>query len=159
MAKAQVRRRPGGKARGGKSKTYVMIALAVPVAVIMLPSAIVLAAAMVPTMVAWVIDPSGKRYLVATVGAMNFAGALFFLVLLWADIPDVQHALHVLRNLYGWLIAYGAAAVGYGVHFMMPRLTESIVRFRASSRLGKLEKHMKEMVDEWGAAVGESRRE
>jgi hypothetical protein len=159
MAKAQALRKPGSARKGGKSKTYVMIALALPVAIIMLPSAIVLAAAMVPTMVAWVIDPKGKRFLMATVGAMNFAGSLFFLVLLWADIPDLQHALHVLRNIYGWLIAYGAAAVGYGVHFMMPRATESIVRYRAASRLGKLEKHMKEMVDEWGAAVGEPRRE
>ncbi len=152
------RRRSAGNASGGKSKFYVLIALGLPVAVIMLPSFVVLAAAMVPTFVAWLIDPRGRRHLAATVGSLNFAGGLFFLVQLWSDLHDLPHALGVLRDPYGWLVAYGAAAAGYGVHFTMPRLTESIVRLRASSRLGRLEKQMREMVEEWGNAVGEARR-
>jgi hypothetical protein len=159
MAKSGKGRRNTGNAGGGKSKLYVLIALGLPVAVIMLPSFVVLAAAMVPTMVAWVIDPKGKRYLAMTVGALNFAGSLFFLVQLWSELHDLPHALAVLRDPYGWLIAYGAAAAGYGVHFTTPRLTEGIVRFRASSRLGRLEKQMREMVEEWGNAVGEARQE
>ena len=159
MAKSGGRGKNRGRAKGGKSKFYVMIALGLPVAIIMLPSFIVLVAAMVPTMVAWVIDPRGKRYLAMTVGALNFAGSLFFLVQLWSELHDVPHALGVLRDPYGWLIAYGAAAAGYAVHFTTPRLTESIVRFRAAARLGRLEKQMRETVEEWGNAVGEPRRE
>lgn len=140
-------------------KPYVMIALALPVAIVMLPTAIVLAAAMVPTMVAWVVDPKGRRYLAITVGTLNFAGSLFFLTILWTDVNDIAHALGVLRNIYGWLIAYGAAAVGYGVHFMMPAMTEGIVRFRAETRLGRLDKQMREMVEEWGEAIGDARQE
>jgi hypothetical protein len=159
MAKAKSRGKGAAAKSGGKTKPYVMIALALPVAIVMLPTAIVLAAAMVPTLVAWAVDPKGRRYLAVTVGALNFAGSLFFLALLWTDVNDVPHALGVLRNIYGWLIAYGAAAAGYGVHYMMPSMTEGIVRFRAEARLGRLEKEMRETVEEWGEAVGEARQE
>lgn len=159
MAKAKFGSTGATARKGGKSTTYLVIALMVPVAVVMLPSAIVLAAAMVPTMVAWVVDPRGKRYLAVTVGALNFAGSLFFLALLWTDVNDVPHAFGVLRNVYGWLVAYGAAAAGYGFHFMMPSIAEGIMRFRAEARLGRLEKQMREMVEEWGEAVGEARQE
>lgn len=159
MAKAKTRGRDAAARNGGRMKPYVMIALALPVAIVMLPTAIVLAAAMVPTMVAWVVDPRGRRYLAVTVGALNFAGSLFFLAILWTDVNDVAHAFGVLRNVYGWLIAYGAAALGYGVHFMMPSMTDGIVRFRAETRLGRLDKQMREMVEEWGEAIGDARQE
>ena len=153
MAKAKVGPRSTAQ-KGGKSRLYVALALAVPVAIVMLPSAIVLGAAMVPTMVAWLVDPSGRRYLAVTVGALNFAGSLYFLNALWMDVHDVSHAFAVLRNVYGWLIAYGAAAAGYGVHYLMPGLTESIVRFRVDARMKRLDKRMRDIADEWGDAVG-----
>src|SRR3546814_16336125 len=97
MTKSKTRGK--GTARsGGRMKPYVMIALALPVAIVMLPTAIVLAAAMVPTMVAWVVDPKGRRYLAITVGTLNFAGPLFFLTMLWTDVNDVDHALGVDRK-------------------------------------------------------------
>lgn len=159
MAKAKIAGKGVATKSGGRMKPYVVIALALPVAIVMLPTAVVLAAAMVPTMVAWVVDPRGRRYLAVTVGALNFAGSLFFLTILWTGVNDVAHAFGVLRNVYGWLIAYGAAAAGYGVHFMMPAMTERIVRFRAETRLGRLDRQMREMVEEWGEAVGDARQE
>jgi hypothetical protein len=145
---AQARRRSGGG-----SRFYVVLALGLPLAVVMLPSFIVIAAAMVPTLVAWLIDPRGRRYLAVTVGSLNFAGALFFLVALWSDDHDIAHAFGVLRDIYGWLVAYGAAAAGYGIHYAMPTMTDGIARLRAAAHLNRLEREMRGLVDEWGEPV------
>jgi len=155
MAKMQLNvAAPARRKSGGSSRFYVLLALGLPVAVVMLPSFIVLAAAMVPTLVAWLIDPRGRRYLAVTVGSLNFAGSLFFLVSLWSDNHDVAHAFGVLRDVYGWLVAYGAAAAGYGIHYGMPTLTNGVARLRAATHLNRIEREMRGLVEEWGDAVG-----
>ena len=154
MAKLQLNlAAPARRRSGGGSRFYIVLALGLPVAVVMLPSFIVLAAAMVPTLVAWLVDPRGRKYLAATVGSLNFAGALFFLVALWSDDHDVAHAFAVLRDIYGWLVAYGAAAAGYGIHYGMPTLTDGITRLRAAAHLNRLEREMRGLVGEWGEPV------
>lgn len=155
MAKTRARRaataRPAG--RGGSSRLYVFLALLVPTAIVLLPSFIVLAAAMVPTLVAWMVDANPRKYLAATVGAMNLAGSLFFLVTLWGNQHDVAAAVAVLHDVYGWLIAYGAAAVGYGVFYVMPTMTETLAKLSAEQRLARLDREMRQLVEEWGEPV------
>ncbi len=155
MAKPQVRSAGAGKpaAKGGSSRLYVFLALLVPVAIVLLPSFIVLAAAMVPTLVAWVVDASPRKYLASTVGAMNAAGSLIFLMTLWNNQHDVATALAVLHEVYGWLVAYGAAAVGYGVFYVMPTLTESLAKLSAQQHLARIDREMRQLVAEWGDPV------
>lgn len=135
---------------------YVVLALMLPVAIVLFPSFVVLGVAMVPSVVAWLVDPGNRRHLVATVGSLNFAGSLFFLVRLWTDEHDIAHALGVLHDAMGWLVAYGAAAIGYGVYYFMPTVTEGIVRLRAEAQLARLEREMRALSDEWGEEVGNS---
>lgn len=139
--------------RGGGSRLYVLAALLLPVAIMMLPSFVVLAVAMVPTLVAWMVDRGGRRRLAATVFSLNLAGSLYMLAALWEQQHDLAHALDVLRDVYGWLIAYGAAATAYALHYVMPALVEAVLRLRAEQRLAGLERGMAELVAEWGEAV------
>lgn len=149
------RQRPGrpGPLRGNNSRFYVFLALLLPAGIVLLPSFIVLSVAMVPTLVAWMIDTSQRKYLAATVGALNFAGSLYFLGRLWAWQHDLGAAVEVLGDVYGWLIAYGAAAAGYGVYYVMPRLTAQVAAFKAQRRLASLERGMQDLVEEWGDPV------
>lgn len=154
MAKPQLNlAAPARRRSAGGPRFYIVLALGLPLAVVMLPSFIVLAAAMAPTLVAWLVDPRGRKHLAATVGSLNFAGALYFLVALWSDDHDVAHAFAVLRDIYGWLVAYGAAAAGYGIHYGMPTLTDGIARLRAAAHLNRLEREMRGLVEEWGEPV------
>lgn len=154
MARSQINLvSPAPRSRAGV-RGYVVLALLLPVALVLFPSFIVLGVAMVPSVVAWLVDPGNRRYLVATVGSLNFAGALYFLVRLWSDEHDIAHAILVLRDAMGWLIAYGAAAIGYGVYYLMPALSEGIVRLRAEAQLARLERDMRALSDEWGEEVG-----
>lgn len=155
MARTQIKTASAtGRDRGGRASLYVVLALGLPVAIVLLPSFIVLAALMAPTLVAWLIDPRGERFLTATVGSLNFAGSLYLLTLLWNDNHDVAHAVAALHNVYGWLIAYSAAAMGYGIHYFMPTLSEVFVRLRADAQLAQLDREMQALVEEWGEEVG-----
>lgn len=155
MAKTQARRAPANRpaGKGGSSRLYVFLALLIPTAIVLLPSFIVLTAAMVPTLVAYMVDGNRRKYLAATVGAMNLAGSLFFLVTLWGDQHDLATAIAVLNDVYGWLFAYGAAAVGYGVFYVMPTMTETLAKLSAEQRLARLDREMRELVQEWGEPV------
>src|SRR5690606_18103866 len=149
--------RPGSAAapagRAGGSRLYVLAALLLPVAIVMLPSFVVLAIAMVPTVVAWMVDRGGRRHLAATVCSLNLAGSLYMLMALWQQQHDLPHALEVLRDVYGWLVAYGAAAMAYALHYVMPSLADAVLRLRAERRLAALERDMAALVEEWGQAV------
>jgi hypothetical protein len=156
MAGSQTRlAQPGRQARqrGGSSRIYVFLAILLPAGIVLLPSFVVLLAAMVPTLVAWMIDIHPRKYLAATVGALNFAGSLYFLGRLWAWQHDMSTAIEVLGDVYGWLIAYAAAAAGYGIYYVMPSLTTRLAEFKAQHRLARLERGMSDLAEEWGDAV------
>jgi len=155
MAQSQVRlTQPGGQRHcGGSSRLYMFLAILLPASIVLFPSFVVLAAAMLPTLVAWMIDGSPRKYLATTVGAMNFTGALYALGRLWAWNHDMNTAMEVLGDVYGWLIAYSAAAAGYGVYYVMPSLTERLMALQAQRRLSRLERRMNELVREWGEPI------
>lgn len=139
--------------KGGGARVYLLLALLLPAAVVLLPSAMLLSAAMLPTLVAWIVDGNPRKQLAATVGGLNFAGALYFLARLWTWQHDVATALELLGDVYGWLIAYGAAAAGYGVYYATPSLTARVAELRAQRRLSRVERAMQDLVEEWGEPV------
>ena len=141
--------------RGGGTRFYLLLALLLPAGVVLLPSALLLSAALLPTLVAWIVDPNPRKQLATTVGGLNFTGALYFLGHLWSWRHDLATALELLGDVYGWLIAYAAAAAGYGLHYAMPRLMARVAELQAQRRLSAVEGAMQDLVEEWGEPVSQ----
>jgi hypothetical protein len=144
---------PGAKA--GKKKTGMLLALflAMPVALLLLPSTLVLIPAMIPTLVARVVDPAPGRHLTITVGSLNFAGSLWFMRDLWTAGQAFSAVLPTLSDMLGWLSALLGAGLGWAIYSMMPGISRRLAAAGSAARLNRLRKAQEELADQWGEPV------
>lgn len=136
-----------------KFKPMLLLILLVPVGLFMLPSTIVLLAAMVPTAVARVVDPTPSRYLTLTVGAMNLAGSLWMLHAVWMAGGGFDSILPTLRDSFGWLAALLGAGAGWMIYSAMGVITAYAATVQSGIRLRRLQRERERLLEIWGEPV------
>jgi hypothetical protein len=136
-----------------KKRGMLVLLLAVPVAIIVMPVTMVLIPAMIPTLVARVVDPGPGRHLTITVGCLNFAGALWFVHDLWAGGLSFAAVGPALNDMMGWLTALVGAGAGWALHWVMPLFSRQIAETKSSIRLARVRKRQEELVEQWGEPV------
>ena len=134
-------------------KPALLLVLLLPVAALMAPTAILLVAALTPTMVARLLDPTPGNYLTWTVFGMNVVGALYFLHELWSLGDDFSSMLIVISDPIGWLAAMAGAGCGWLLYLAMPMLAARIADGQSAMRLRRVERDLAQLKDEWGAGV------
>jgi hypothetical protein len=137
----------------GKKGYWLLLCLVMPVALLLLPSTLVLIPAMVPTLVARVVDPAPGRHLTITVGSLNFAGALWFMHDLWSADQSFSAIVPTLGDMIGWLAALVGAGAGWGIYSLMPIVSRSIATTKSNLRLSRVRKGQEELVEQWGDPV------
>ncbi len=142
------------KAKGGGAGKRVMTGLLMlPVVAVLLPSCIVLAVNMVPTFVAYMVDRSHEKYLAITVGLLNACGALPALAELWMQGQSYDAALDISSNPSHWLVAYGAAAIGWVVYLGLPPILGHYYSITSQARLLNHRRKQEILVGAWGEEV------
>jgi hypothetical protein len=142
------------KAKGGGSGKLVMTGLLMlPVVVVLLPSCIVLTVNMVPTIVAYVIDKSREKYLAITVGLLNICGTLPALAGLWQQGQSYDAAFDIAANPLHWLMAYGAAAIGWAIYLGLPPILGHYYGITSHARLLNHQRKQQILVQAWGEEV------
>jgi hypothetical protein len=136
--------------RGG---TLVAILVLTPLALMVLPTTLVVLPAMVPTLVARVVDPGPARHLTITVGSLNLAGSLWFVHDVWAAGQSFAAVQPALMDMLGWLSALVGAGAGWAIHGVMPVISRRIAETKTALRLGRLRKQQAELVEQWGEPV------
>lgn len=142
---------PGGKP-GGTNKVVVMLILAALVP-FSLPTVIVLAFTMLPTLAAWVSEKGAHKYAWLCVGGLNFAGIVPYLFSLWFGVHTVDEAFDVLADGNILLWAYGAAGFGWLLYLGMPPVVSSWLRFTTEHRVAAMKAAQKKLIEEWGDEV------
>lgn len=135
-------------------KALVLILL-FPFAALLLPTTLVFATMMGPTMVAYVTDRSREKHLAITVGLLNFAGTLPAIVTLWTRGQSHPVAMDLIGDVFVWAVAYGAASVGWMIFGFMPSVVGSYYRMTTQARIKGLIRKQKALIAEWGHAVAE----
>jgi hypothetical protein len=136
-----------------KRGAWLYVCLVMPLALVLLPSTLVLIAAMVPTLVARIVDPAPGRQLTVTVGSLNFAGALWFMHDLWSAGQSFSAIMPTLSDMVGWLAALVGAGMGWVIYWLMPILSRSIANTKSNMRLSRVRKAQDELVEQWGDPV------
>ena len=132
---------------------WLYLCLGMPVALLLLPTTVVLLAAMVPTLVARIVDPAPGRHLTITVGSLNFAGALWFMYDLWSAGQGFSEIMPTLGDMMGWLCALVGAGTGWAIYSLMPILSRSIATAKSNARMSRIRKSQEDLVEQWGDPV------
>jgi hypothetical protein len=118
-----------------------------------LPTALLLLIAMVPTVVACIVDLTPGRYACRCVGALNFAGAIPFVLKLWAGSHTVPQAMSIVADPFSLLAMYSAAAVGWMIFHGVPGIVAALKSFNERRAVEMLQARQRALVEEWGRAV------
>jgi hypothetical protein len=121
------------------------------------PTVIFVLVGMVPTIVAFVIDRSPKRYATFCVGGMNFSGVFFFLLDLWSrGGHTIAHALDILSNVFALAVMFSAAGFGWLLFVAIPPVVATFLTVMAQRRVAYLRIRQREIIEEWGEDVAAS---
>ncbi|MGH6893642.1 MAG: hypothetical protein ACREEP_15445 [Dongiaceae bacterium] len=139
-------------------KPILLLVLLLPVAALMLPLAIVLCAALVPSMVARIVDATPGRYLTCTVLGMNSIGSLYFVHELLTTGNDLKTLPIVLQDSIGWLAAFSGAGCGWLLFLAMPTIFAKMAEAQSALRLRRVRRDQTQLTDEWGQVIATPER-
>lgn len=138
---------------GGNGKLIVTGVIMLPVVAVLMPSCIVLMVAMAPTIVAYAIDRTREKYLAITVGLLNVCGAIPAEANLWQRGQSYDAAFDIVNDPFYWLVAYGAAAVGWVIYLGLPPVFTHYYGITSHSRLLNHTSKQQVLVQSWGEEV------
>ncbi len=121
--------------------------------VVFLPTMLVLAAFMLPTVAAVAVDRTKERYLAMGIGSLNFCGCLPALVILWEDGQSLLIATSILGDVMLWLASYGASGLGWLIYLSAHPVLASIYGATATQRMQSLQQRRGKLMEVWGEAV------
>ncbi len=131
----------------------IILMAAVAMAIVFLPTSFMLGIGMLPTFVALLIDRSRGKLKALTVGAMNLAGCLPFILELWVQGHNFQNAVMFMTQPRTIVVMYFSAAIGYMIEWAVSNITTSIVLERGKARIKEIEKIHEDMEEKWGKEV------
>ncbi len=136
-----------------RSTAFLYVMLAIPIGLMIIPTVIVLAVALVPMGVAFIMERGKGHYGGITVGVMNLAGTAPYLADLWAQGHTVQVALGIITNVFAWMMLYGAALFGWAIYSTTPAVVSAVMTMTAGNRITAMRAQQKELVMKWGPDV------
>ncbi len=136
-----------------RKQAFLYVMLAIPIGLMIIPTVIVLAVALVPTGVAFILERGKGYYGGLTVGAMNLAGTAPYLADLWTEGHTVANAVGIITNVFAWLVFYGAAMLGWAIDSTTPAAVSAFMTITSGHRITALRAQQRELVQKWGPDV------
>ncbi|KKJ76313.1 hypothetical protein WH95_13955 [Kiloniella litopenaei] len=125
-------------------------------AAVLMPSAILLAVLMVPSLVVYVIDRNPHRYFTVTISLPNFCGVLPPLMELWERGQTFDGAFSALSDPWNMMIAYGAAGLGWVLYLGTPIFVSSYLSISTDGKIKAIRRYQDDLIDAWGDGVKQS---
>lgn len=126
-----------------------------PLAVIALPTAVLFAVGLVPTLVALIIDKNREKYAAISVGSLNFCGVMPAAFELWMGGHSMGLTISLLSQPMHWLGMFGAAALGWAIHLTVPPIVAASIAVKTRTAIAEHKKAQDKLQDEWGEEVTE----
>ncbi len=144
------------KKRGGmKFRQRFLLMIIVLVAAAFLPVTLVIIVGMIPSVVAFMADPTRQKTRAFTVALLNFVTCFPFLldIALAQPGPTMDMAVYIITDPLKIVIMFAGAAGGYFLDWTMAGISNVIMTGRARSRLDAIDKRQEELVRRWGSEV------
>jgi hypothetical protein len=152
-AKKQTPRRGARRKTAIELRAVMYLFLLAVILLAALPSAIVLAVGIVPTIVALIVDLTPGRYLTRCVVGLNVAGVSPFIHSLWTKGNDISTAISIISDTFAWLVIYGASAIGWLLFLGLPGAVAVFQTLNSKRQVYLLQDRQKNLLEEWGDSI------
>lgn len=130
-----------------------------PLAAFLSPTLCLVGLGMLPTLAAYIAERARQKSPAFTVGFLNLSGCLPLVVELWSRGQTFDAIGPMMHFGIGWLSAYGAAAIGWLLHFVTPPLVASYLGVASRTRIAMLRNGQKHLIEAWGEEVADLPKE
>ena len=153
MAKKEKKKKKKAIKKKGQYKVQMFLIGCILLSALFLPTAFFLFVGLLPFFAAFFTDRSKKKTRVITVGAMNFAACVPFLMRMWTTEHSLAMSIHMMTEVIPLIVIYAAAGVGYMIDWAMSSVVSSLLYQRGLSRQKTIEKRQIELIERWGPEV------
>lgn len=133
--------------------TRIFLILGIIMAAVFLPTSALLVIGMMPTFVAFIVDRSRAKTKAITVGAMNLAGCMPFLIELWTGGNTIDVSLSIIADPVAIIVMYCAASIGYLIDWMVSGFVASILYQKGLARQNAIKERQDQLINRWGPEV------
>ena len=106
-----------------------------------------------PSVVAFLIDRTPKKYATFCVGGMNISGVFpAFLNLLNGD-NSIAGVTSILTNPFEMTFIFAAAGLGWLIYFAFPPVLKSLLTILAQHRISILRGEQRQLIKDWGEGI------
>lgn len=141
------------KKKSGGWKLHVLSGAGLMLGIVYSAMAIVLMIGMVPTLVAAIVDKSATRTKTMTIGVMNFAGCMPFMLEVWKKGGSLDTAITYVVEPRTIVVMYFSALMGYLINWAVTGIVSSVMVQRGKARMIAIREHQKDLVERWGEEV------
>lgn len=144
------------KAAGKSSGGAIAWVIAPVVGVVAMPTLLLLAVGMLPTLVAFfIIDRHPAKYTSRTIGYLNFAGCLPYTLDIWrgGGVWEFGTVFEVLSDPLSLLVMYAAAATGWMVYYATPPVVAAYLTVTSEIKVKNFKARQQELIEDWGRNV------
>lgn len=143
------------KAKGKKVQGQVraFMALLILLAAVFFSTAILLFVGLLPMFVAFFTDKSRRKTKAITVGSLNLAGCVPFVLELWGTDRSMESALDLISDPMVIIVMYMAAGVGYLVDWAVTLFVANMLYQQGLARQKAIQKRQEQLVVRWGEEV------
>ena len=145
--------RPAAPSSGKKVTLALAVVAMMVLALLERPICLFMVFALVPTMVAWLVDDTPGQSLIRTVAPLNLASSLPFAIKLWHESNSLAQVFTFLSQTYTWVALYGAALFGWALYYLAPAVITTLVARRIERARTASRDRQTALKDEWGDEV------
>ncbi len=135
-------------------KIFLLVSL-LPLAALTLPTLIVVGLGLLPTVSAAIFERGSRKSLAATVGMLNLTGCLPLVVDLWSHGQSFAAIRLVLGDTMPWMIAYGAAGLGWLLYYATPPFIATYLAVVSETRVRVFRLSQRKLAELWGEEIAE----
>jgi hypothetical protein len=136
---------PAGSSSG---RTMLFVIVGLVVASLLMDTVLLIVVGMLPTIVAFWVDPRPEKYSAFCVGSLNFSGVLPFILNLWKGTGDAA-----VLDPFMLFSAFGSAGIGWLVYNLAPTIAGGYLKIQSDRKIDRLHEYQKELIDEWGQGI------
>lgn len=133
---------------------YILWAILVVAIMFVFPQVfLLLIVGLSPSVVAFLIDRSPRKYATFCVGGMNISGVFpAFLNLLNGD-NSIAGVKSILTNPFEMTFMFAAAGLGWLIYFAFPPVVKSLLTVLAQHRISILRGEQRKLIKDWGEGI------
>ncbi|WP_404426526.1 hypothetical protein [Thalassospira australica] len=147
-------RQSGGRKKKSAFSGLSVVASAVLLFMVALPTFITLAVGLLPSMVAFMFDRSQGRTMARCIFGLNFSGVAPYIMELWQQgAQTVGLATQQIFQPVALSIMYGAAGLGWLLYLAMPPIVANVLNLSAQRRVSELRKKQRGLIKTWGDSL------